>query len=554
MRHFVRSYNWKDYTFVLVCVVVYFLLMLQSYHISGDDLVFRFHQQKMEFMTSFNEVLESNVWNYFNSNGRFLAHVFIQYFLSIGSITAFYLSSSVMFGILLLAMLYLIRRNSTCIHGDACYMLVALSCLMPLMATLCYGTVAMTVNYMWSAAIYTLFLCVYSHIRYDRIEYSWWQNIILVLFAMICGSWQESFCIGIAGTLCIYHLITIRKTRGSLLYMLLGFGIGAAILVFAPSNFDRVAGGDVAAINLSSFVYQLIQIIKYNLFTILWIVIGVISIVIDLIKERKIRFVAENWLYFGSGSIAFIFTLFTIYKDVYQGQWQLTILSIWDVILLIRFIQYYCGEYMNKIAKFAVPILIVFLLSLYSYSYYHRNTMKVTMADFTESFLHNRPDTIYDGDIHNTIMNKVPNHTFLFEKICPIYIAWYDLEIFNRMARFHTNGENSWGTCILPEPIDSITQQCAVDGVAYLNPIGYSVVRYHQDSIPMDKTMQIYSVSKYPIDKLKDKLRHRHEKMMEYELGNMTRVSDGEYWYYIRYIDWWAYHNRRVTRITIANE
>ena len=554
MRHFIRFFNWKDYAFALISMIAYYLLMLQSYPISGDDLVFRFHQETMEPLLGFSDVLQSNIWNYFHSNGRFVVHCLVQFFLSYGSYIPFYICSSIIFGILLSSMTYLIRRNSKCIDGDMCYIVATIVCVLPLSATLLYGTVAMTINYMWSAAIYALFLCVYLHIKNDDVEYYWWQNILLVIFGLLCGSWQESFGIGVAGALCIYHLINIKNTRGSLLYLLIAFGIGTAILVFAPSNFIRATSGDTSAINLSSFIYQLTQLVKYNLFVICWIAIGVVSIIIDLRRSSKIHFVVDNWLYFVSGWITILFTLFTLYRGVYQGKWQLTILSIWDVILLIRFFAYYYGNIMNKIAKIIIPIMGILLVWLYSFSYFHRNTMKNEMFEFTNYFIHNQPDTIYDGKIHETVMNKLPNHQFLFEKIAPMYIVWYNIEIFNRMARFYTKGENVWGNSILPEPIDSIAQHCIDDGIVSIAPNCYMVVRFPKDSVLMNKSMKVYYKSKYPIDILKDKLRNRDERILTYKLNSLLCVEDDKYLYYIKYIDWWVYHNKRLMRVTIAND
>lgn len=559
MRHFLKSFIRRDYTFALLCVVCYFALMLQSYPISGDDLIFRFSFKSYEGyapwtypLNNINDILESNEVAYFHNNGRFLVHVCIQYFLTIGGYLAFYICSSVLFGIFILSMIHLVRRDSKKMLGDGYYILLALVSFVPLMATLCYGTVAMTVNYMWSAAIYSLFLCVYFHIKNDEICYNWWQNIIIFLFALICGSWQESFCIGIAGVLCIYHLIHIKTTRHSLLYLLIGFAIGAAILIFAPSNFARASGGESLA--FSQFIYNITQIVKYNIFIIVWILIGVVSVVIDLIREHKIRFIIDNWLYFGSGLIALLFSIFTIYKNVYQGEWQLTILSIWDSLLLVRFIQYYCGNFMNKIAKYMVPIVMLVFLSLYSYTYYNRNTMKKTMDVFTEDFLHNKPDTIYDGTIHDAVMNKIPNHKLLFEKICPIYIDWYDLQIFNRMSRFYTSGSETWGSCILPEPVDSIAMRCTRDGDVVLTSLGYAVTRFDRDSLIDGYDLHIYYESKYPIGKFKDFLRRRNERMLKYNLNELQSVSDEQYTYYIKYIDWWAYHDKIVTRIKVTNE
>lgn len=558
MRHFFRLFNKTDFLSIGLLSVLYLLLLLQSYPISSDDFIYHFSQRTIEGyeqwtypISTLKELILSNIEGYLYGNGRFLVHCFVQYCLN--HYTCFYVGSTLMFTLLLMSLTYLVRLYNISRKGDVIYIVVALFCFVPLMATLFYGTVAMTINYMWSAAVYTFFISVYLHIKEHNIEYTTLKNILLLLFGLVCGSWQESFGIGIAGALCVYHLITIKNTKGSLLYLLIGFGIGSAILVFAPSNFIRASAGN-NSFDIHDFIYRLIQIVKYNLFSVLWIVIGTISVFVDLYKTRKIKFIIGNWLYFASASIAIAFTMFTIAKGVYQGEWQMTMLSVWSIILLIRFLKFYCDTTLDIIDKYFVPIMIVLLLVGYGYLYYYRSIMQRAMDQFTTEFVQNKPDTIYDGNIHRTITCEIPNHEFVFKKVCPMYINWLDLKTYNRMARFYSEAEETWGSIILPESIDSISARCIEDRVVYSTPLNYAVVRISKGWDVRNMQLNTHTISKYPIDRVKDILRGRNDRIIETSLSSLLTVDNHDYSYYIMYLDWWRFHNRKISNIELVEK
>lgn len=552
MRHFFKSFSLKDYLAFGIIAICNLVLLLQSYPISNDDFTYIFHQRTDLPITSFSELIDSNIWGYYNINGRFLVHCFVQGCLN--NYIVFYSCSTLLFFVLMLSLTYLIRKSTNKIHGDIIYIITAITCFIPLMATLLYGTVAMTINYMWSAAIYTLFLSIYMHVKEDNVRYAWWQNILLVIFGLICGSWQESFCIGIAGALCIYHLINIRKLTPSLFCLLIGFGLGAAALVFAPGNFIRLSNEGSEWIGLSPFVYDFIQVLKHTGFIHAWWIIGVISVIVDIVKYRKIKFITDHWFWFLSASIAFAFSIYTISTGSYQGKWQFTILGIWAVILSLRFIEHYLYETLDKTYKYILPLLGCLVIGWYGFIIGNRSIVHREMDAFTHYFLTEKPDTIYDGSLQYLANNKVPNHEFVYEQICPMYIDFYNIEVLKNMAEFYTLGQESWGECILPEPIHKIAEQCHENGVAYLNSLGYVVVRYSKDEIPIDKALRIHHKSKYPIAKLKDMLKNRRGKLFECDLLDLYSLSDNEFTYYIKRIDWWHFHDRCITEVSVVDE
>ena len=552
MRHFFRVFDLKDYLVFFLVTIGYLLLLLQSFPISNDDLTYIFHQSTDLPINSFSELIDSNIWGYLNVNGRFLVHCFVQACLN--NYILFYIFSTFFFFLFLLSITYLIRRTSNRINGDIVYALIGILLFIPLLATLMYGTVAMTINYMWSAAIYLFFICVYVHIKNDNINYNYLRLFILFIFGLFCGSWQESFCIGIAGALCIYHIINIKHLTKSLFIILLGFGIGTATLVFAPGNFVRLAKEGSEWIGWGHFFYDYIQVLKHTGFIHIWWFIGLLSILIDFMKKRKFKFIIENWLFFLSAIIAFVFTTYTITTGSYQGKWQLTILGVWAVVLSVHFMQYYLYDYINKYSKYIIILFTLLTIGWYSLIYISRIEVKNEYDIFVEEFLLDKPDTIYDGKLQYIINNKIPNNEFLFEQVCPMYVNFYNIKVLNNLSFFYTKGEDKWGTYILPEPVEQIASYCNEDGVAYLTPLGYIVVRYKKDNDVNNKIMTVHCESKYLLDKLKDKLRNRNEYLMKNNINELISVSDDEYTYYIKYLNWWHYHSKNVVRVSIGNE
>jgi hypothetical protein len=195
------------------------------------------------------------------------------------------------------------------------------------------------------------------------------------------------------------------------------------------------------------------------------------------------------------------------------------------------------------------------LVGWYGFVLVKRVEVKSEFDEFKQSFIANHPDTIYDGKIRDVVNNRVPNHEFMFEQICPMYVDFYNIKVLNNMAEFYTMGKESWGNCVLPEPVENIARQCCDNGIAYMNnPFRYVVVRYPSDNISMNAVMNIYTESKQPLDILKDKIRKRRERIVECSINGLKSVSDGQYTYFIKELDWWHFHTKRITKVEMINE
>lgn len=546
----------KEIIFAIIYALVGLLLLTQNYPIESDDMIYRFDQRCVDGaeqwttpITNFGQLFASNVEGYMYGNGRYIVHCIIQLILSFGGFWILYVFSPILSIAFFLCALYLIRRSLPTIKGDAIYFAALLFSLIPLAATTLYGPVVMMINYAWTMVIYTAFIATYFHITDTNDKpRPLYMNILLLLWGLLCGSWQESYCIGIAGAIAIYHLIHIRRFKGSLAWLVIGFGIGAAILVFAPGNFARVEHIDAGYIGTSSLVYQCVQLFKHNLFVWLWIAIGIASLIIDCMKSKKLVFVVGNWLWFGCSAIALSFTLYTLSRGMMQGMWQLMVLGLTDSILIIRFMSQYCSQWMNAKATYFIGLTSVYLIVLLSTVLYYRSVVKQEKDVFDAAFITEKPDTICDGRLQYVITEVVPSHPFLFEKICPVEWNFNDLLTMQRMARYYTNAQETWGTDILPEPKDTIIARCTeenrIGNFVYRAPLGYMIFVCPKGA---EGQLCVHTISKFPLDKLKDKLKNREIKDIPYSISKQKCIGeDADNAYYIRYADWWMYNNRNI--------
>lgn len=551
MKHFIKSINKVDLFVLLFCFIAYWLLAGQSLPLSADDFYYRFHQATGKSIHSLSELIQSNVFLYTHVNGRFLAHVFIQLFLAWDLYVVFNVASGCAFLLLFCSILYLVRREKKT-YGDLVYVLFFIILFYPLMASTCYGSVALTVNYLWSAAIYTFFLSVYFHIKDDDVKYSLWQNLLLFVFGLLCGSWQESFGIGIGGAICLYHLAQLRSTKKSVFYLIIGFGIGLTLLVFAPGNFVRIGIENEGYKGVGNLIYQIVQLCKHNLFVDVWIFIGIFSLAIDFIKKDKFAFVKNNWLYFLTCTIAFLFTIYTLAFGMMQGTWQLTILAIMDVILTVKFLQKYVPRLFES--KWVCITVVVIICVLFGDIYGYRNVIKTEKQSFVEDFYMHKSDTAYDGKLQYAIMHSIPSYNeFIYERVCDMYCGFYDERTLFYMSRYQTYGQEEHEVALWPEPSETIIAHCTKESQisknVYLTPLKYYVVRIPKQEANSNCSLVFELEKRNIINRTMDKMRNK-QYVEAFPIMSLKTIEDNGYVYAIKTLDWWHYHKMNVTHAT----
>lgn len=507
MRNFFRQFTKTDYIFFTVCALAYFFLIRQYIPCNWDDLSYRFDcsREGYHYIDSLKDVIASNAYAYMHINGRFLVHCFVQFFCGYGGSTAFFFGSTMMFTLLIMSLLYIIRRRK---HSriDKYWLLLGLLLLIPLPGVTFIGTIAFVVNYMWSAAVYTFFLCMYFHIKEDNIRYAWWQNILLILFALICGSWQESFSIGIAGALFFYHLVHLKETRSSLLCLVLAFGIGACFGIFTPSNFARSEGTGLAIFGMK---HTIIAITKHVPAVSVVLLLAIASLITDWKKKTQSSFIKDNVLFF----LAPLFSvLFALTISFHGGAYQLTLIAVCAIILSIRFIYRYFTIPVK--VEYAIATIVVLLcIANYIPACYYRQQLQNSFEKVITTY--NEHDYCIDGELEH-IDREMMKGSFYRRYISENFLHGFysNTIIAEKCSHYINKSEETACTLILPESKETIISTCTTEN--QLDSMLYASTKYtyYIVRLPLEEDYQKYTVhyngyATSVIDKWKDKFLRR---------------------------------------------
>lgn len=535
MRHFFRQFTKTDYLFFTVCAIAYYFLIRQYIPCNWDDLAYCFDYSKegYQYIDSIRAVLASNAYAYTHNNGRFLVHCLVQFFCGYGGAQAFFIGSTLMFTLLIMSLLYLVRRRT---HSriDKYWMLLGLMLLIPLPGVIFIGTIAFVVNYMWSAAVYAFFLCIYFHIKEDNIRYAWWQNLLLILFALVCGSWQESFSIGIAGALFFYHLVHLKDTRSSLLCLVLAFGIGACFGIFAPSNFAR---SERLGLTIFNMRHVIVAIIKHVPAVSVMVLLALASLIMDRKNKVQPSFIRDNVLFFLAPLFAVLFALIISFQG---GEYQLTMVAVCAIILSIRFIYRYL--LLPAKVEYAVAAAVVLLWTAnYIPAYGYRQQLHNTFYDAIERY--NDRDYCIDGELEH-IDRELMKGSFYRRYISENFLHdfYSNTLIAEKCSRYLNKSGQTDCSLILPESKEAIIAACTEDN--RLDSMLYASTRYSYYIIrlPLEEDRQQYTVlyNGYAttfIDKAKDKILRRQARPFAISLADIHNFHPRQFctdtWRYV---------------------
>lgn len=216
----------------IFAIIILGLSSLSSWY--GDDMRFKYFCQggpyPIQELKSITDILPSQINHYVEANGRFIAHVLVQLFCAFLGPVAFGVFNAAMYIFLVLLMLSFIGapiRNSKAVLSII------------ILIVLCFSTKMMPscqIGYIWSFVVALVFVKIFlqaSHIS------PWWA-LPLFLFAIIAGNFHEGVNFGIAGALFVWFIINLRRITALQWVMLIGFGIGALLIILSPASRNRV--------------------------------------------------------------------------------------------------------------------------------------------------------------------------------------------------------------------------------------------------------------------------------------------------------------------------
>ena len=266
-------------------------------------------------ITSFDQVIQSQVTHYFTVNGRFCAHVLVQLFNGILGVGVFAIFNGIMYGALAVS-LQVIAGLKPFASGR--------STLTTSLLTLLFFTTRLIpscqIGYIWAAVITLAFVYVF----FDKHYHNPAIIVLLGMGSIIAGNFQEAYSIGISGALIIDWCINIKRYTAKKWVMIIAYGLGTLAICLSPATRNRAGTQDIG-IFLSLF----------NLLTLapgLYLLIGVILWQRLKNKHRLKDMYKANRFWFNA---LLVFVLFNLAIGVGSNR-QLMGLELCCVVIALR--------------------------------------------------------------------------------------------------------------------------------------------------------------------------------------------------------------------------
>ena len=233
----------SDYIFGVIVLIAFYFLNRLSLSI-GDDYWYSFVYDDVSDsyrrIDSFSDALNSQIGAYFSHNGRLIVHTVVSYFCGVLGETLFQIVNTIVFVLLCIGLVKLIRDEFGYLKNDKYVVVFGAFVLLPCPGTILLGSIAMCVNYLWVACATIYFILFYRSIVSGSLSNGLFVKTFCFTIALLYGSLQESFTVGVTFALFLYYCFHINKLRGNELWIVLGLILGSSLVVLSPGNFVRL--------------------------------------------------------------------------------------------------------------------------------------------------------------------------------------------------------------------------------------------------------------------------------------------------------------------------
>lgn len=359
---------YHDLIFFIVVLIVFYLLDRFSPFIA-DDYAYRFFYDDgigaLRIVDSLKDAIIFQAHDYMTHNGRFVVHTLTAYFCGRLGVEWFRIINSLIFVLLVYGVLILIRSEFGRKYIDKYIIAFVLFLFMPCPGMIWFGSIAMCINYLWSACAIIYFIILYRAIVENKKTYNLAIKILLIFIGLFVGSLQESFSLGISAALFFYYCFNMKKFKYTVPYIVIGFWLGTLIVTFAPGNFVRIGqvNGLEGGFSLTKLFSNFLQMIfNAKLFVILCS-----SLVVLLFKNKSglVKFISKNILYV----LTIIFCM-AVSLVVFSGERQVTCIELCSFILLIKLLYEYCSSFIESrcilINSFLIVLFCIFYVPIYT--------------------------------------------------------------------------------------------------------------------------------------------------------------------------------------------
>ena len=200
------------------------------------------------------DIIKSQYTHYFEMNGRFTPHFFVQFFDGIIGKSWFNIANAIMFILLLLLLCKTISNTPKQYYKIITLSILGIFFFMP----------GFNYNFLWMSGACNYLWCIVFILSFNLLLQ---KNIkkkslypLLFIYGIISGWTHEGIVLGLSGGYFTYYFkkpnelkITSRKI------LLLGFFIGMFLLIFSPGSISRFSGSQAGTFNFSIFIHAMMS-------------------------------------------------------------------------------------------------------------------------------------------------------------------------------------------------------------------------------------------------------------------------------------------------------
>ena len=363
-----------SYPFILIIFGILFFILNYYTPLFCDDWHYCFIFGSQEPIDSILDIFKSQYIHYFNQNGRFTPHFFVQLFDGILGKTSFNIINTLFF----IAFLHLINKTISP-NKNLYYIFTSITVILLLFFLPVFGTnllwMSGACNYLWTGVFLLAFNLLLSKNIHNKLLYP-----LLFIFGLLTGWTHEAMVIGLSVGYIVFYAINKKEITNSRIWLLVGFFIGTLLLVISPGNMHRALGENEFSLTLffqGSF-RALIEFLNLRIFFIF------ILLFLTLIKNKYI-FVKDNIIIVVALFISFIF-LWMIKRITAHSCFGIEFFSL---ILMLRIVNiqilksnYYSPHLFHVLNVISIVFFIyISTLCVKNYSIYKSIEKQITLEN-----------------------------------------------------------------------------------------------------------------------------------------------------------------------------
>lgn len=304
-RRFCMRVTYLNVTFFII--VLFFIYALNSFTpLYSDDWHYNFIYGTLNDIDSLGDIIKSQYVHYFEVNGRFVPHFFVQLFDGLLGKGLFDIFNSFSFIIFLFLCTYTLKKEYKSFFVSSFLILFLCFFLIPSFNN-CFLWMSGACNYLWVANI----LLIFNILLFNNVKCKMLYPLLFV-FGVISGWTNEALIVGLSVGYFIYFFIHRDRLTTSQVILLCGFYIGVILLVFSPGSLHRALGNNEAEFSVMSVLHNIIsallQMDNIRLFPLF-----ILVLCYSIYKKKIIlkEFIGDNIIWIVALFVEFCFILFT---------------------------------------------------------------------------------------------------------------------------------------------------------------------------------------------------------------------------------------------------